>query len=231
MKNDKMKNQYRVNEQIRVREVRVVGDDGSTVMPTRQALDIARDKGVDLVEISPNAQPPVCRIIDYSKFLYQQKKRAKELKAKQVKQEVKEIRFGPQTDDHDYNFKLKHAKEFLEEGNKVRAFVFFRGRSILFKEQGEVLLLRFANDLEEYGKVEQMPALEGKKMFLYLSPKKAGVAKKSQQKMDRERREAEAKSGSNRAVATEATESNPANGGLFANAKNGADALKKLKND
>ena len=231
MKNDKMKNQYRVNEQIRVREVRVVGDDGSTVMPTRQALDIARDKGVDLVEISPNAQPPVCRIIDYSKFLYQQKKRAKELKAKQVKQEVKEIRFGPQTDDHDYNFKLKHAKEFLEEGNKVRAFVFFRGRSILFKEQGEVLLLRFANDLEEYGKVEQMPALEGKKMFLYLSPKKAGVAKKSQQKMDRERREAEAKSESNKAVATEATEGNPANGGLFANAKNGADALKKLKND
>ena len=231
MKNDKMKNQYRVNEQIRVREVRVVGDDGSTVMPTRQALDIARDKGVDLVEISPNAQPPVCRIIDYSKFLYQQKKRAKELKAKQVKQEVKEIRFGPQTDDHDYNFKLKHAKEFLEEGNKVRAFVFFRGRSILFKEQGEVLLLRFANDLEEYGKVEQMPALEGKKMFLYLSPKKAGVAKKSQQKMDRERRKAEAKSESNKAVATEATESNPANGGLFANAKNGADALKKLKND
>lgn len=231
MKNDKMKNQYRVNEQIRVREVRVVGDDGSTVMPTRQALDIARDKGVDLVEISPNAQPPVCRIIDYSKFLYQQKKRAKELKAKQVKQEVKEIRFGPQTDDHDYNFKLKHAKEFLEEGNKVRAFVFFRGRSILFKEQGEVLLLRFASDLEEYGKVEQLPALEGKKMFLYLSPKKAGVAKKSQQKMDRERREAEAKSGSNKAVATEATESNPANGGLFANAKNGADALKKLKND
>lgn len=231
MKNDKMKNQYRVNEQIRVREVRVVGDDGSTVMPTRQALDIARDKGVDLVEISPNAQPPVCRIIDYSKFLYQQKKRAKELKAKQVKQEVKEIRFGPQTDDHDYNFKLKHAKEFLEEGNKVRAFVFFRGRSILFKEQGEVLLLRFASDLEEYGKVEQMPALEGKKMFLYLSPKKAGVAKKSQQKMDRERREAEAKSGSNKAVASETTESHPANGGLFANAKNGADALKKLKND
>lgn len=223
-----MKNQYRVNEQIRVREVRVVGDDGSTVMPTRQALDIARDKGVDLVEISPNAQPPVCRIIDYSKFLYQQKKRAKELKAKQVRQEVKEIRFGPQTDDHDYNFKLKHAKEFLEEGNKVRAFVFFRGRSILFKEQGEVLLLRFANDLEEYGKVEQMPALEGKKMFLYLSPKKAGVAKKSQQKMDRERREAEAKGHTKEEGATESAET-PANGGLFANAKNGADALKKLQ--
>ena len=108
MKNDKMKNQYRVNEQIRVREVRVVGDGGSTVMPTRQALDMAHEQGVDLVEISPNAQPPVCRLIDYSKFLYQQKKRAKELKAKQVRQEVKEIRFGPQTDDHDYNFKLKH---------------------------------------------------------------------------------------------------------------------------
>ena len=184
---------YRINEQIRVREVRIVDEDGSSVMPTRQALDIARQKGVDLVEISPNAQPPVCRIIDYSKFLYQQKKRAKEMKQKQVKVEVKEIRFGPQTDDHDYQFKLKHAKEFLEEGNKVRAYVFFRGRSILFKEQGEVLLLRFANDLEECGKVEQLPKLEGKKMFLFLAPKKAAQAKKSQQKMDRERREAEAK--------------------------------------
>ena len=224
MKNDK-NNHYRVNEQIRVREVRIVGDSGSMVVPTRQALDMARDQGVDLVEISPNAQPPVCRLIDYSKFLYQQKKRAKELKAKQVKQEVKEIRFGPQTDEHDYNFKLKHAKEFLEEGNKVRAFVFFRGRSILFKEQGEVLLLRFANDLEEYGKVEQMPALEGKKMFLYVSPKKAGVAKKSQQKMDRERREAE----STKVKEGDAADVEmPANGGLFANAKNGADALKKL---
>ena len=148
MKNDNMKNQYRINEQIRVREVRIVGDGGSTVLPTREALDMARDQGVDLVEISPNANPPVCRLIDYSKFLYQQKKRQKEMKAKQVKVEVKEIRFGPQTDEHDYQFKLKHAKEFLEEGNKVRAYVFFRGRSILFKEQGEVLLLRFANDLE-----------------------------------------------------------------------------------
>ena len=138
MKNDNIKNQYRVNEQIRVREVRIVGDGGSTVVPTRQALDMARDQGVDLVEISPNANPPVCRLIDYSKFLYQQKKRQKEMKAKQVKVEVKEIRFGPQTDEHDYQFKLKHAKEFLEEGNKVRAYVFFRGRSILFKEQGEV---------------------------------------------------------------------------------------------
>ena len=132
-----MKNQYRVNEQIRAREVRVVSDNGASVMSTRDALDLARQEGVDLVEISPNAQPPVCRIIDYSKFLYQQKKRQKELKQKQVKQEVKEIRFGPQTDEHDYQFKLKHAIEFLEEGNKVRAYVFFRGRSILFKEQAK----------------------------------------------------------------------------------------------
>ena len=116
-----MKFQYRINEQIRVREVRIVGDNGSSVMPTREALDIARNQGVDLVEISPNANPPVCRLIDYSKFLYQQKKRAKEMKAKQVKVEVKEIRFGPQTDEHDYQFKLKHAREFLEDGNKVRA--------------------------------------------------------------------------------------------------------------
>ena len=225
MKNDKMNNKYRVNEQIRVREVRVVDENGSNVMPTRQAMDMAKKASVDLVEISPNAQPPVCRLIDYSKFLYQQKRRAKERKQKQVKVEVKEIRFGPQTDDHDYNFKLKHAKEFLEEGNKVRAYVFFRGRSILFKEQGEVLLLRFANDLEEYGKVEQLPKLEGKKMFLYMAPKKAGVVKKSQQKMDREKREAEAKANSETAVVKEHSESGA---GLFANLKNGGEALKKL---
>lgn len=232
MKNDKMKNQYRVNEQIRVREVRVVSDDGSEVMPTRKAMDMARQQGVDLVEISPNAQPPVCRLIDYSKFLYQQKKRQKELKQKQVKVEVKEIRFGPQTDEHDYQFKLKHAKEFLEDGNKVRAYVFFRGRSILFKEQGEVLLLRFANDLEEYGKVEQMPALEGKKMFLYIAPKKTGAIKKSQQKLDREKREAEEKAleqnTKSAAISSDNTEK-ITNGGLFANAKNGDDVLKKLK--
>lgn len=224
-KNDKnnLKNQYRVNEQIHIREVRVVSDEGSEVMPTRKALDLARQQGVDLVEISPNAQPPVCRLIDYSKFLYQQKKKAKEMKQKQVKVEVKEIRFGPQTDEHDYNFKLKHAKEFLEEGNKVRAYVFFRGRSILFKEQGEVLLLRFANDLEEYGKVEQMPRLEGKKMFLFIAPKKAGQAKKSQQKMDRERREAEAAEASKASDAAE-----PQNGGLAENAK-GFEALAKLR--
>ena len=167
MKNDNIKQQYRVNEQIHVREVRVVGDDiESAVMSTREAIQLAEEKGLDLVEISPNAAPPVCRIIDYSKFLYQQKKRQKEMKAKQVKIEVKEIRFGPQTDDHDYNFKLKYAKEFLSEGNKVKAYVFFKGRSILFKEQGEVLLLRFANDLEDYGKV-------GKRMTIFLAPKKA----------------------------------------------------------
>ena len=238
MKNDNMKNQYRVNEQIRVREVRVVGDDGAQVLPTRQALDLARQQGVDLVEISPNAQPPVCRLIDYSKFLYQHKKRQKEMKQKQVKVEIKEIRFGPQTDEHDYQFKLKHAQEFLEEGNKVRAYVFFRGRSILFKEQGEVLLLRFANDLENYGKVEQMPALEGKKMFLYIAPKKTGVVKKSQQKMDREKREGGVKEVVNivRAHAVESEESAETNevaksGGLFDNAKNGSDVLKKLKGE
>ena len=221
-----MKNQHRVNEQIHVREVRVVSEDGSEVMPTRKAMDLARQQGVDLVEISPNAQPPVCRLIDYSKFLYQQKKRQKEMKQKQVKVEVKEIRFGPQTDEHDYQFKLKHAQELLLEGNKVRAYVFFRGRSILFKEQGEVLLLRFANDLEEYGKVESMPALEGKKMFLYLAPKKAGVAKKSQQKRDREAEEAK---GSASGVAE--VEEAPKDGGLFGNAKNGAEALQKLQRD
>ena len=177
---------YRVGRQIRVPEVRIVGDGiESQVLPTREALQMAEDQGLDLVEISPNAQPPVCRIIDYSKFIYQQKKHQKELKAKQVKIEVKEIRFGPQTDEHDYDFKLKHAKEFLSEGNKVKAYVFFRGRSILFKEQGEVLLLRFANDLEEYGKVEQMPKLEGKRMVLFLAPKK--VAQKKQEQPEEEK--------------------------------------------
>ena len=179
MKKDNAKQQYRVNEQIRVREVRIVGDGiESSVMPTRNALHLAEQKGVDLVEISPNAQPPVCRLIDYSKFLYQQKKHQKEMKAKQVKVDVKEIRFGPQTDDHDYEFKLKHAKGFLSDGDKVKAFVFFKGRSILFKEQGEVLLLRFAADLEEYGKVEQMPKLEGKRMIMFIAPKKQPQASK-----------------------------------------------------
>ena len=233
MKPDKRKvdpkSQYRINEQIRAREVRVVDENGATVMSIRDALELAQERGDDLVEISPNAEPPVCRIIDYSKFLYQQKKRAKEMKSRQVKVEVKEIRFGPQTDDHDYNFKLKHAKEFLEEGNKVRAYVFFRGRSILFKEQGEVLLLRFANDLEEYGKVEQMPKLDGKKMFLYLAPKKAGVAKKSQQKMDREKREAEANA-MNASQNAKAEQVEKSGDGLAANAK-GLEALAALKFD
>ena len=175
MKGDNKKQQYRVNEQIHVREVRIVGEGiESKVVPTREALQMADDMGVDLVEISPTAQPPVCRLIDYSKFLYQIKKKAKEMKAKQVKIDVKEIRFGPQTADADYAFKLKHAIEFLSQSNKVKAYVFFKGRSIVFKEQGEVLLLRLANDLEEVGKVESMPSLEGKKMIIMLAPKKPG---------------------------------------------------------
>ena len=142
-----------------------------------QSLRQSNVKGIDYADfakgvVSPNANPPVCRVLDYQKFLYQQRKRLKEQKAKSTKVVVKEIRFGPQTDDHDYNFKLKHAIEFLKEGSKVKAYVFFKGRSILFKEQGEVLLLRFANDLEEYGKVEQMPVLEGKRMIIMLTPKK-----------------------------------------------------------
>ena len=172
MKNDSLKEQYRINERIRVREVRLVGDNVEQgVYPTSQALKMAEDQGLDLVEISPNAAPPVCRVIDYQKFLYQQKKRQKEQKAKSVKVVVKEIRFGPQTDDHDYNFKLKHAQNFLKEGAKVKAYVFFRGRSIVFKEQGEILLLRFATDLEEFAKVEAMPRLDGKKMNMMLAPK------------------------------------------------------------
>ena len=164
----KDEDQHRINEQIRgVREVRLVGDNVAIgIYPIEKALAMADDQELDLVEISPNAQPPVCK-----KFLYQQKKREKELKAKAVKMEVKEIRFGPQTDDHDYNFKLKHAQEFIKDGNKVKAYVFFKGRSILFKEQGEVLLLRFANDLAEIAKVDSLPTLEGKRMIIMLSPK------------------------------------------------------------
>lgn len=169
----KDEDQHRINEHIRgVREVRVVGDNVATgIYSIEQALAMADEQELDLVEISPNAQPPVCKIIDYQKFLYQQKRREKELKAKAVKMEVKEIRFGPQTDDHDYNFKLKHAQEFIKDGNKVKAYVFFKGRSILFKEQGEVLLLRFANDLAEIAKVDSLPTLEGKRMIIMLSPK------------------------------------------------------------
>ena len=164
---------HRINERIREREVRLVGENVEQgVYSIEEALRIADEQEMDLIEISPNAVPPVCRIADYQKFLYQLKKREKENKAKQAMVVVKEIRFGPQTDEHDYNFKLKHAIGFLQEGAKLKAYVFFKGRSILFKEQGEVLLLRFANDLEEYAKVDQLPLLEGKRMIIQLSPKK-----------------------------------------------------------
>ena len=173
MRGQKPANPNLINEQIRAREVRLVGDNVETgIYSIHEALRKAEELELDLVEISPTAQPPVCKILDYQKYLYQQKKKQKELKAKATKVVIKEIRFGPQTDDHDYNFKLKHAIGFLQEGSKVKAYVFFKGRSILFKEQGEVLLLRFANDLEDYGKVEQMPLLEGKRMIIMLSPKK-----------------------------------------------------------
>ena len=166
-------NPHRINEQITAPEVRVVGDNvpQAQVMSIRDALRLADELELDLIEISPKAEPPVCRIADYQKFLYQQKKKAKELKANQTKVVVKEIRFGPQTDDHDYNFKLKHAENFLKEGAKVKAYVFFRGRQIVFKDQGEILLLRFIQDLEEWAKVEQMPKLEGKRMSILLAPK------------------------------------------------------------
>ncbi len=165
---------HRINDKIRgVMEVRLVGDNvPQGVYPIAQAIRIADEQNLDLVEIAPNAQPPVCRVIDYQKFLYQQKRKEKEQKQKSAKVVVKEIRFGPQTDEHDYNFKLKHAQEFLKEGSKVKAYVFFKGRSILFKEQGELLLARFANDLEEFGKPEQMPKLEGKRMIVNIAPKK-----------------------------------------------------------
>lgn len=157
----------------------MVGDNVEEgIYPIAKALRIADDLELDLIEIAPMAQPPVCRVMDYQKYQYQQRKRLKEQKAKSTKVVVKEIRFGPQTDAHDYDFKLKHAIGFLKEGAKVKSYVFFKGRSILFKEQGEVLLLRFANDLEEYGKLDQMPVLEGKRMTIMLSPKKAKDAPK-----------------------------------------------------
>jgi len=158
--------------------VRLVGEGIEPgVYPIRKALELADEQELDLVEISPKADPPVCKILDYKKFLFEQKKKQKELKAKATKIVVKEIRFGPNTDDHDFQFKLKHAKEFLEQGAKVRAFVFFRGRSIVYKDKGEILLLRFANELEELAKVEMLPKMEGKKMFIILSPKKLGKNK------------------------------------------------------
>ncbi len=175
-KNDKDTNL--INDEIRASEVRLVGDNVEQgIYPIEEALKIA-----ELILIAPQAEPPVCRVMDYQKFKFQQRKHAKEQKAKSTKLVVKEIRFGPQTDEHDYNFKLKHAIGFLKEGAKVKSYVFFKGRSILFKEQGEVLLLRFANDLEEYGKLDQMPVLEGKRMTIMLSPKKPGSGKKKEAK-------------------------------------------------
>ena len=163
---------YNINERIRAPKVRVVGDDiESEVMELSAALALAKSKTLDLVEISPNAEPPVCKIVDYSKFKYEQKKKQKELKAKTHKVIVKEIRFGPNTDDHDFEFKLKHAQSFLKEGNNVKAYVHFVGRQIVYKQQGEALLLRFAQALEEVGKVEDMPRLEGKRMYIFFSPK------------------------------------------------------------
>jgi translation initiation factor IF-3 len=163
---------YRINERITAQRVRVVGENIKVdVYPIQQAIRLAQEQNLDLVEISPNADPPVCKVVDYSKFKYEQKKKQKEIKAKTVKVVIKEIRFGPNTDDHDFNFKLKHAVTFLQEGAKVKATVFFAGRSIVYKERGEILLLKFAQLLEEQGKVEQMPRLEGKRMSMMLMPK------------------------------------------------------------
>jgi translation initiation factor IF-3 len=165
---------YRVNDKIRTKEVRLVGDyvdGGNAVVSIERALKIAEENELDLVEISPNASPPVCKVIDYAKFKYEQKKKQKEIKANAAKMVMKEIRFGPNTDDHDFNFKVKHAVGFLKEGAKVKAYVHFVGRTIVFKERGEMLLLKFAQELEEYGQVEQLPKMEGKRMFLFLAPK------------------------------------------------------------
>ncbi|MEM6721271.1 MAG: translation initiation factor IF-3 [Bacteroidota bacterium] len=164
---------HRINRKINAPEVRLVGDNVEIgVYPTRKAQAIAEEQGLDLVEISPKANPPVCKIMDYKKFLYEQKKREKALKAKASKVTVKEIRFGPQTDEHDYEFKKKHAIKFLKDGAKLKAYVFFKGRSIIYKDQGQILLLKLAQELEEFGKVEQMPKLEGKRMIMFIAPKK-----------------------------------------------------------
>lgn len=168
-------NPHRINDFIRVSEVRLVGDNVEMgVYSTDKAKDLARELELDLVEISPNAEPPVCKIMDYRKFLFEKKKKEKEIKAKTQKTVIKEIRFGPNTDDHDFEFKAKHGEKFLKEGSKVRAFVFFRGRSIVFKDRGELLLLKLAQRLEEFGAVEQLPKLEGKKMAIVIAPKKKG---------------------------------------------------------
>ncbi|WP_262710861.1 MULTISPECIES: translation initiation factor IF-3 [Flagellimonas] len=166
------KNPHNINDKITAPEVRLVGDNVEVgVYPISKAMAKANELELDLVEISPKANPPVCKIIDYKKFLYEQKKREKAMKAKATKVIVKEIRFGPQTDDHDYAFKKRHAEKFLKDGAKLKAYVFFKGRSIVYKDQGEILLLRLAQELEELGKVEQMPKLEGKRMTMFIAPK------------------------------------------------------------
>ena len=165
---------HQINDKIRAKEVRLVGDNVEQgVYPTSKALKMAEEQELDLVVISDKTEPYICRILDYKKFLYEQKKKQKELKAKQVKVVLKEIRFGPQTDEHDFQFKKKHAEKFLEEGSKLKTYVFFKGRSIIFKDQGEILLLKLAQELEHVGKVDQMPKLEGKRMIMLMSPKKA----------------------------------------------------------
>lgn len=165
--------QHKINHKILAREIRLVLEgEEPVVMNTAEAIKLAEEQELDLVEISPNAVPPVCKIMDYSKFLYNQKRKQKELKAKQSKIVIKEIRFGPNTDDHDFNFKLVHARKFLEEGSKVKAYVFFRGRTIVFKDRGEILLLKFAQEVEDLGTLESMPKLEGKRMIIILNPKK-----------------------------------------------------------
>lgn len=181
---DDAKFKFRVNEQIRIPEVRLVGENmdviseaagravESGIFNTRQVLDWARRLELDLVEISPKAHPPVVRIIDYNKFLYEKKKKEKEIKAKAVKTVVKEIRFGPNTDDHDFEFKLRHAQKFLSEGAKVKAYVHFRGRTIVFKDRGQLLLLRFLKELEDYGAAESLPKMEGRRMIVIIQPKK-----------------------------------------------------------
>ena len=169
----------RINEEITASQVRLVGDNipEQGVFSLRDALRMADEQDLDLVEISAKADPPVCRIMDYQKYLYQQKKKAKEMKANAAKIVIKEIRFGPNTDEHDFQFKLKHAQEFLQEGSKVKASVFFKGRSIIYADQGEKLLLRFAVELEEYGRAEQMPKLEGKRMIMMIAPLKKKESK------------------------------------------------------
>jgi translation initiation factor IF-3 len=171
--NREQQDAHRINERIRVPKVRLVGDNVEVgVYTVEEARKFAEQQELDLVEISPNADPPVCKIIDYKKFLYEQKKKQKELKSKQQNVVVKEIRFGPNTDDHDFEFKLKHAIKFLEEGSKLKVFVFFKGRSIVYKDRGEILLLKFAQALEDYAIVEHMPELQGKKMNIFFAPKK-----------------------------------------------------------